>query len=83
MFDKFKKAKQINDLRRTLSKEKEEVEKKGVKVIVNGQMRVDQIIIEEEVPTPKVEGLVKDCVNEALKKMQKKAAAKMQEMGGF
>ncbi len=80
MFDKFKQAKKVNELRKSLSKEKETVEKDGVSVTVNWQMKVDDIKIDTE---GDVEDLVKKCVNEALQNMQKKVADKMQEMGGF
>lgn len=80
MFDKFKQAKQVNELRKSLSKEKETIEKDGVSVTVNWQMKVDDIKIDTD---GDVEELVKKCVNEALQNMQKKVASKMQEMGGF
>ncbi len=83
MFDKFKQAKKLKDLQSSLSKEKETVENGGVRVIVNGQMKVEKVEIDENVEPERAGELVKDCVNKALKKMQKKAAQKMQEMGGI
>lgn len=83
MFDKFKQAKKIKDLKSQLSKETETVEKGGVKVTVSGQMKVVDIEISEEVDESKVNDLIKDCTNEALQKIQKTAAAKMKEAGGF
>ncbi len=83
MFDKFKQAKKIKDLKSQLSKDKETVEKKGVKVTVNGQMKVIDIEISEEVEQSKVGDLIKDCTNEALQNIQKTAAKRMKDMGGF
>jgi DNA-binding protein YbaB len=83
MFDKFKQAKKIKDLQKNLSKEKESCQKEGVKVTVNGQMQVENIEINSEVEVAKTQDLVKECTNEALKKVQKKAAKMMQGMGGF
>ncbi len=83
MFDKFKQAKKIKDLKSSLSKEREVCEKDGVKVEVNGQMKVESIEINSEKDSKEIQDLVVECTNKALKNIQKKAAAKMQEMGGF
>lgn len=83
MFDKFKKAKKIKDLKSKLSKEKETCEKDGVSVTVNGQMKVVNIDIDPEADTEKVQKLIKDCTNDALKNIQKKAAKQMKDMGGL
>ncbi len=83
MFDKFKQAKKIKDLQKNLSKEKESYQKEGVTVTVNGQMQVENIEINSEADVDEVQDLVKECTNEALKKVQKKAAKMMQGMGGF
>ncbi|HMB17637.1 MAG TPA: hypothetical protein VKO61_01865 [Candidatus Paceibacterota bacterium] len=54
-----------------MSKESVTVEKKGVSVVVNGQMEVEKIEAEGEADL----GVVKECVNEGMKKMQKKVAS--------
>lgn len=84
MFDKFK---QVNELRKMrsqamalqkeLEKIKETVEKKGIKVAVRGDQKIDFIEIDGEARRDLVE-----AINEALKKVQKEAAKKMMEMGG-
>lgn len=83
MFDKFKQAKKLKELKNNLSKEKEACEKEGVKVVVNGQMKVESIEINPEVDEEIVEKLIKDCTNEALQSIQKRAAKMMQSQGGF
>lgn len=83
MFEKFKQAKKIKDLKSNLSKEKETCEKDGVKVVVNGQMKVENIEIDSEIDEGTAQRLVKECTNEALQNVQKKAAKMMQGMGGF
>ncbi len=80
MFDKFKKAKKLKDLQSSLSKEKEKCEKGGVEVTVNGQMKIENVDIDEDVSIKKAEKLIRNCTNKALKSMQKKAAKKMQDM---
>ena len=83
MFDKFKQAKKIKELKSDLQKQKETVEKEGVKVVVTGQMKVESINIGEGVDSKKVPNLVKECTNEALQNVQKIAAKKMKEAGDF
>lgn len=83
MFEKFKQAKKLKDLKSNLSKEKETCEKGGVKVVVNGQMKVESIDIDSEVDEKKAQELVKECTNEALQSVQKKAAKMMQGKGGL
>lgn len=86
----FNKLKQFKDLRNTakqmqnmMSQESVTVEKSGVKVTMNGNMEVTEIKINGEISTNSLEGIIKDNVNDAMKKMQKVMAQKMQEMGGF
>lgn len=83
MFDKFKQAKQLQEIRSALSKEKESCEKGGVRVVINGQMQVEEVNIDSQLDVQKVEKLVKECTNEAFQKIQKKVAKKMQQMGAF
>ncbi len=83
MFDKFKQAKQIKDLKNQLAKEKETCEKGGVSVTVNGQMRISSIEIDQELSGEDAQELVKDCINEGLQNIQKKAAQKMKDSGAF
>ena len=81
------KLKQINDLRKMrgeaqkmqkeLEKIKETVEKDDLQVTVTGDQKIVSIQIDGE----EQEELVK-TINDAMKKVQKKAAQKMMEMGG-
>ena len=80
MFDKLK---QLNDLKKIqgeLEQEETEVEKNGVKVVINGKMEVKEISLNEELTKEDQEEAVKDCINEAMKKMQMAAAQKMFKM---
>ncbi len=83
-FDKFKKLGKLKKLRddamkmkKALSKEEVEIEEKGVKVVMDGTQKLKEVLINGE----KNQNLV-DAVNKAIKKSQKMAAKKMQEMGG-
>ena len=83
MFDKFKQLKQLKDLQNSLKEEKEEASKEGVRVIVNGKMEIEKIELSQELSKEQQEIIVKDCINEAMKKIQVIAAQKMSQMQGF
>jgi DNA-binding protein YbaB len=84
MFDKFQQLGQLNKMRQEakvmqdeLSKIKESLEKKGFKVVVTGDQKVEYIEINGE-PQPDLVSVI----NDAMKSVQKKSAKKMLEMGG-
>ena len=77
MFDKLKQLYQLKKMKDILEKEKREVEKEGVKVVVNGKMEIEDIRLNPEMDVEKQEKLVKDCINEAMKQIQQEAAQKM------
>ncbi len=82
--DKFKKLgklKQLRDqavkMKKVLNKEEIEVEENGIKIVVDGAQKFKQVLINGE----ENKNLI-DAINKAIKKSQKVAAKKMQEMGG-
>lgn len=77
MFDKLKQLKQLKDLQDKLGQERMEVEKDGVKVAVNGKMEVEEIILNPVLSKEQQEKTVKDCINDAMKKIQYSAAQKL------
>lgn len=83
MFEKLKQIKQLKNLHDALSQEKAEVENRGVKVVVNGKMEIEEIELNAELNKEEQEKAVKICVNEAMKKVQMVAAQKMSQMGGL
>jgi DNA-binding protein YbaB len=85
----FNKLKQIKDLRsqaktlqNTLSAEKITVEKRGVKMVINGNLEVVELNITDK-NQDGLENAIKDCFNDGVKQVQKIMAKKMQEMGGM
>lgn len=83
-FDKVKQLGKLNKMRqqakavqKELEKITETVEKGGIKVKVTGDQKVDYLEIDGEERDDIV-----DVINKAMKKVQKKAAKKMMEMGG-
>lgn len=83
MFDKLKQLQQLKELRDSLSGEKEEVERKGIKVIINGKMEVEEIHLNPDLDKEEQEEVLKECINEAMKKIQMVVASKMSQMPGF
>ena len=77
MFDQLKQIKQLKDLQDKLEKEIIEVEKNGVKVVVNGRMEIQDLKLNLNLSKEEQESLVKDCFNEALRKIQSSAVQKM------
>ena len=87
MFNKLKHLKDLRSQAKTmqnvLAGEKVEVEKGGIKIIINGNMEITSITINENLAKESLEGMLVDCLNEAIKKTQRLMAQKMQEMGGI
>ena len=87
MFNKLKDVKDLRSQAKTmksaLAQEKVTVSKKGVTVVMTGNMEIESIQINPDLEQPKIEAGVKEAVNEAMQKTQKLMAQKMQEMGGF
>lgn len=82
MFDKIKKLKKIKDLQNSLKKEKVEKENNGIKVIVNGQLQIQDIKLNPDLDSKKQQEALKNLINSAMQEMQMKAAKKMQGMQG-
>ncbi len=80
MWDQLKQAKQLYKLQSELKKEKVEDEDNGVKVVVNGKMEVEEVILNPDLELSAQEKAVKKCINGAMQKIQQIAAQKMQSM---
>jgi DNA-binding protein YbaB len=50
---------------------------------MNGNMEITSVKINEEISKDKLETIIKDNANDAIKQIQKVMAKKMQEIGGF
>ena len=74
MFDKLKKLKEIKELKEKLTKEKIEIEEKGIKVILNGKMEIEEIVLNQELPKEEQEKILKNCLNKGVKEIQLKIA---------
>jgi DNA-binding protein YbaB len=87
MFNKLKQYKdlrsQAKSLQDSLSQETVTAEKNGVKVTMDGNMKVTSLSLNQELSKEAQENAAVDCINDAVKKTQKLMAQKMQEMGGM
>ena len=83
MFDKLKQIKKLRDLQKELGKEVLEVERDGTKVTLNGHIEVESIQLNAGLEKDRQEKVLKDCINDAVRKMQMKLAQKMGSIGGF
>jgi len=87
MFNKLKQFKDLRDqakvMQNALSGEVITAEKNGVKIVMNGNLEVDNVTISEELAKENLEQALKTCINDAVKKTQRIMAKKMQEMGGI
>lgn len=88
----FNKLKQFNDLKTQaktlqdeLSKESITVSSKGVEITMDGNLTITNVTIDEKIAgdTKKIEAGFMEAHKDALKKMQRKMAMKMQQMGGL
>jgi len=86
----FSKLKQFKDLRsqaktmqNALAEESITLEKNGIKVAMNGNLEISQISLNENLNKNSQEEILKDCLNEAIKKAQRLMAKKLQDMGGL
>lgn len=56
-----------------------------VKVIINGNQEVQEVVIEDSLMTDKakLQDLVKEAMNDGMKKIQAKMASKLKDIGGL
>lgn len=79
MGEVLRQAKQLKD---ELSKARYEGEAGGVKVIINGEMEIVELKIPQEANVSKLESLIKDAVNRAMRQAKVDMAAKMSKVTG-
>ncbi len=77
MLDKLKNLyelkKKSEEMRRKMAGVVVEIEERGIKIVIRGDQKLEEIIIDGE-ENPRV----KEAINKALKEVQKKAAKKVQ-----
>ncbi|HOZ56367.1 MAG: hypothetical protein BWY51_00396 [Parcubacteria group bacterium ADurb.Bin316] len=86
----FNKLKQYQDLKNqakmlqsVMSQQSITVEKNGITITINGNFEITNLTINSELTKDKLEQSLKECFNDATKKIQRVVAEKMQGMGGL
>ncbi len=80
MFDKLKELNKLKQLKNEAEGEVFEVEKRGIRVIVNGAISVEEVILNPEITDDKQGRILRECLNEAIKKAQMSMAKKFSGM---
>jgi len=84
MFDNLKKIAELKKIQDTFKKEKIETEKRGVRVVINGNLEFEEIKLNPELNIEDQQTALKECINEAKEAMQKKMAQTLMGAGlGF
>lgn len=86
----FNKLKQFRDLRNkaktlqnVLSEIKVEAESQGIKIVMDGNQKINSLTIPENFTAKDVEKILPLLFNDTIKKVQRIMAEKMQGMGGL
>ncbi len=80
MFEKIKQLAKIKEIKDSLAKEEVEIEKMGVKIILNGEIEVKEIFLNSDLKKEEQEKILKECINEGIKKIQKELAVKFSKI---
>lgn len=78
MLDKFKQLGKLKAMQDEMKEEKFTVENHGIKITINGNLIVEEVVLEETNITGEA---IRDSINETIKKAQGAMAQKMMGMG--
>lgn len=85
MFDDIKKIQELKRMQDSMKQERETVQKKGIAVTVNGNMEIESVSLNPTLEQHETEIVLKECINDAMKTIQKRMAKMMMAsgLGGF
>jgi DNA-binding protein YbaB len=85
MFDDIKKIQELKRMQDSMKLERETAQKKGITVVVNGNMEIESITLNPTLEQREAEVVLKECINDAMKSIQKRMAKVMMSsgLGGF
>ncbi|MFA5087177.1 MAG: YbaB/EbfC family nucleoid-associated protein [Candidatus Paceibacterota bacterium] len=83
IFDKIKDIKKLKDLDSQLAKEVFEMEREGVKVIINGKAEIISISLNSDLDKDKQERVLKDIINEVSNNAKMAMAQKAAQITGM
>jgi len=76
MFDKLKQLAQLKEMESKMKEERIVVENNGVKIVINGKLEIEEIALNPQLGLEEQQRIVKDCFNEAVRKIQMSMAQK-------
>jgi len=80
MFDKLQQLKQLKNLQDELKKQSFESDREGTRIVVNGSLQIEEIHLNEDLDKETQERVLKDCLNDAMRKAQMSMAQQFQGM---
>ncbi len=80
MFDNLKKIKELKELQDSMAQERFESEKEGTRVVMNGNMEIEEVSLNPDLSKENQERVLRDLLNETAKKVQSAMAQKFQGM---
>ncbi|NUM25281.1 MAG: YbaB/EbfC family nucleoid-associated protein [Candidatus Buchananbacteria bacterium] len=80
MLDKLKQLKQLKSLHDAAKSERFEASKDGVKIVINGNMQIEELVLNPELDTQRQAQVVKECFNDAIRNAQMGMAQKLQSL---
>jgi len=79
MFEKFRQLAKLKQIQDSLSRERVEAEREGVKIVLNGKMEVERVELNSELTKERQEIILKECFNEASSKLRTILAQKFSQ----
>ncbi|MCD5397262.1 MAG: YbaB/EbfC family nucleoid-associated protein [Candidatus Pacebacteria bacterium] len=70
MFEQLKQMKKLKQMQDSFKKERFEVENQGIRVVINGNLEVQEIYLNQDLDKSSQEQILKQCLNEVAKKAQ-------------
>ena len=80
MFDKLKQLKELKGLQDEMKKESYDIEKNGVRLVMNGGMELVEVHLNPELSQQEQEQTVMQAYNELIRKVQMAMAQRFQGM---
>ncbi len=80
MFDKLQQLKQLHDLQQEIKKEKYDAEKNGVKLVMNGELELEEVRLNPALSQEEQERTLREAYNGLIKKVQMAMAQKFRGM---
>lgn len=74
MFDKLKQISQLKKMQEKMKEERVEVNENGIKVVINGNFEVEEIVLNQELNLEEQTIILKKLFNQAVKEVQVKLA---------